>query len=119
MILFTTTAQKSSPEPLSTTQEPPIAFVVDHKLRPESTDEAHEAAQRAADIGLRSQVLTVDWGNSIPKRHQKMRAAREARYSLLVQACHQAGSAHLMTAHHADDQAETFLLRLIHASGLD
>ncbi len=100
-------------------QEPPIAFVVDHKLRPESTDEAHEAAQRAADIGLRSKVLTVDWGNSIPKRHQKMRAAREARYYLLVQACHEAGSAHLMTAHHADDQAETFLLRLIHASGLD
>lgn len=48
-----------------------------------------------------------------------MRAAREARYSLIVQACQQAGSAHLMTAHHADDQAETFLLRLIHASGLD
>lgn len=106
-------------KPLPTTQEPPIAFVVDHKFRPESTDEAHEAAQRAADIGLRSKVLTVDWGNSIPKRHQKMRAAREARYSLLLQACHDAGSVHLMTAHHADDQAETFLLRLIHASGLD
>lgn len=92
---------------------------MDHKFRPESTDEAHEAAQRAADIGLRSKVLTVNWGNSIPKRHQKMRAAREARYSLLLEACHDAGSAHLMTAHHADDQAETFLLRLIHASGLD
>lgn len=100
-------------------QDPPLALVVDHQLRPDSTDEAHEAAQLAADMGLRAQVLTVDWGGSVPKRPQKMRAARDARYSLLLGACKEAGAAHLMTAHHADDQVETFLLRLIHASGLD
>ena len=70
-------------------------------------------------MGLRSRILSVDWGGSPPKRHHKMRAAREVRYKLLVEACQQAGAHHLMTAHHADDQAETFLLRLIHASGLD
>ena len=104
---------------LTQSQEPPLALVVDHQLRPESTDEAHEAAQCAADMGLRAEVLTVDWEGSVPKRGQKMRAAREARYSILLGACKEAGVGHLMTAHHADDQIETFLLRLIHASGLD
>ena len=101
------------------TQVPPLALIVDHRLRPESSVEAAEAAQHAQDIGLRSKVLSVDWGTQFPKRHHKMRAAREARYDLLFTACRENGCKHLFTAHHADDQAETFLLRLIHASGLD
>lgn len=92
---------------------------MDHRLRPESSDEAAEAALHAKEIGLRSKVLSVDWGPHFPKRHHKMRAAREARYNLLFTACRESGCKHLFTAHHADDQAETFLLRLIHASGLD
>lgn len=100
-------------------QNPPFALIVDHQLRPESAAEAQEAATHAQVLGLRSKVLTVDWGRSIPKRSHKMRAARNARYALLLDSCRANGAKHLLTAHHADDQVETFLLRAIHASGID
>ena len=41
------------------------------------------------------------------------------RYKILVAACADENARHLLTGHHADDQIETFLMRFIHASGLD
>lgn len=74
---------------------------------------------QAARLGLVPLVLPVAWpGGSPPRPADKMSAAREARYALLLAACAAAGSRHLLLAHHADDQAETFLLRLLHASGV-
>lgn len=93
--------------------------MVDHQLRPESADEAQGAAAAAAELGLRSRVLTVDWGGSPPPARHKMRAAREARYALLFGACRDEGASNLLLGHHAGDQAETLLLRLMHASGVD
>src|SRR5690606_27785001 len=46
-------------------------------------------------------------------------AAREARYRLLAAACRKAGVNGLLAAHHLEDQAETFLLRLARGSGVD
>ena len=47
-----------------------------------------------------------------------MAAAREARYALLLRTCGELGRSHLLVGHHAGDQAETFLLRLLHGSGV-
>jgi tRNA(Ile)-lysidine synthase len=43
--------------------------------------------------------------------------AREARYAFLAGAGAQLGASHIATAHHADDQAETVMLRLLRGAG--
>ena len=74
---------------------------------------------QADALGLAARVLTVHWpGGVLPQRGDKMAAARDARYELLLSAAAAARRRHLLLAHHADDQAETFVLRLLHASGL-
>src|SRR5438067_13710680 len=46
-------------------------------------------------------------------------AARAARYGLLAEWCRAQGCLHLPTAHHREDQAETYLIRERARSGLD
>jgi tRNA(Ile)-lysidine synthetase-like protein len=45
-------------------------------------------------------------------------AARQARYEFLGKTALEVGAAAVLTAHHADDQAETLLLHLVRGSGL-
>jgi tRNA(Ile)-lysidine synthetase-like protein len=99
--------------------EPPLALVVDHRLRPESSAEAARAAAAAERLGLRARVLAVDWRGAPPHAAAAGAAARAARYAALLAACAEEGAAHLLLGHHGGDQAETFLLRLLRASGVD
>ena len=46
-------------------------------------------------------------------------AARVARYRLLAGWCGRSGCLHLLTAHHREDQAETYLIRRRAGSGVD
>ena len=80
---------------------------------------AANLAAQAEELGLQARVLAVDWpAGQLPSPGDKMAAARDARYALLLRACREAGRGALLLGHHADDQAETFLLRLMHASGV-
>ncbi len=93
-----------------------IALTVDHGLRPESCAEAAQVGVWAASHDIAHHTLR--WGGPKPTAGIQA-AARAARYRLLEEWCAEAGVFHLLLAHHQDDQAETFLLRLARGSGLD
>lgn len=93
-----------------------VALTVDHGLRPEAAGEAARVARWMAAHGIAHHTL-VRQGPPIAGDVQA--AARAARYRLLEGWCAAAGVLHLLTAHHAEDQAETMLLRLARGSGLD
>ena len=92
------------------------ALHVDHGLRPNSADEARRVGAWLRERGIRHYRLT--WRGAKPATGFQA-AARRARYELLTAWCRDAGVLHLLVAHHQDDQAETYLLRLAGGSGED
>ncbi|KAJ4399140.1 hypothetical protein N0V91_009672 [Didymella pomorum] len=94
------------------------AFIVDHKVRQGSTEEAEWVAEQCRrKFGMEASVLPLSWPADFdPLDHKRFETdARILRYQALGRACHDAGIHSLMVAHHADDQAETVLMRF--ASG--
>lgn len=95
---------------------PPISVAtVDHRLRESASREAEMAASWATALSLPHAILV--WEGVKPKSRIQERA-REARYELLFQHAARIGANCVMTAHHADDQAETILFRLLRGSGI-
>lgn len=93
------------------------ALTVDHGLRPGSAEEARQAGAWVKGWPrVRHTILT--WQGDKPEA-RIMEEARKARYRLLADECRAQGIRHLFAAHHQDDQAETFLIRLTAGSGLD
>jgi tRNA(Ile)-lysidine synthase len=92
-------------------------LTVDHDLRPGSREEALFVARIAKSLGLPHAILTWSHGGSATSGLQTK--ARAARYDLMAAYCHAHDIEALVTAHHLDDQAETFLMRLKRGSGLD
>lgn len=89
------------------------AATVDHGLRPESAAEAEMVAAVCAVLGVPHTTLKVELA---PGNLQQ--EARLARYRALAEWQQARGLDLLLTAHHADDQAETLLMRLNRGSGV-
>jgi len=91
-------------------------LTVDHGLRPESAAEARAVAGWLAARGIPHDTLV--WQGAKPASGVQ-EAAREARYRLLAEWCRARGVLHLFTAHHREDQWETYLIRRRAGSGPD
>lgn len=88
---------------------------VDHGLRAESADEARFVADICAARGIPHSTLTI---NVTVVGDGLQAAARAARYAALEGWRIHNGCAFIATAHHADDQAETLLMRAVRGAGV-
>lgn len=109
------------------------AFIVDHALRRGSDEEARKVAEYLKRLGMLciignlrspqlltestdmpSKIITLDrkqYGDA--HASQKIETvARRLRYRAMAMECRGRGIENLLFAHHADDQAETVLMRL-------
>jgi tRNA(Ile)-lysidine synthase len=92
------------------------AATVDHALRPESRAEAETVARICERLAVPHTILTAAWEEKPDSAVQER--ARIMRYQLLGQWTRDRALAALVTAHHLDDQAETFLMRLMRGAGV-
>ena len=94
------------------------AVTVDHRLRAEAAAEARQVAGWLEPLGIAHTTLIWEQGAQEAKGRSLQKAARDARYGLMAAWCAAEGRSHLFLAHHADDQVETFLIRLTRGSGV-
>ncbi|AIQ10646.1 tRNA lysidine(34) synthetase TilS [Paenibacillus durus] len=96
-----------------------ICAHVNHGFRAESAQEAELVRRTAKELGIPFELAEFD----IPSFMKEsglgpQEAAREKRYRFLIDTAKRRGARSVALAHHADDQAETVLMRLLRGSGL-
>ena len=88
---------------------------VNHGLRKNADIETQYVQDLAKSLGLESHVFY--WVGDKPSSGLEA-AARNARYKLMTDYCHENGIDTIFVAHQADDQIETFLMNLGRGSGI-
>ena len=90
-------------------------YIVDHKLRIESTKEAKLTKRELKKFGINCKILT--WKGSKNLKNIQS-TARNKRYELIFEECKKKKINLILTAHQREDVYENFFIRLIRGSGL-
>ncbi len=91
---------------------------LDHGLRTESRADAAFVRALAKRLGCGSEVARSNVAALATRRKQSIEtAARNARHAFLAKCAKKHATARVFLAHHADDQAETFLFNLLRGAG--
>ena len=93
----------------------PKFFIVDHKLRLESTKEAKIVKQLLKRILIVPEILT--WKGRKPLKNIQS-LARIKRYELIYTRCDKYKIKNILIGHHQDDLFENFFIRMLRGSGL-
>jgi tRNA(Ile)-lysidine synthase len=91
-------------------------FIVDHKLRKNSSLEAITVKKILKKIDVNCKIL--DWNGKKPSKNIQS-LARDKRYFLLAKECKKNNIKDLLLGHHVDDLSENFLIRIVRGSGLN
>ena len=96
-------------------QIPSKFFIVDHKLREESTREAKIVKSLLKKNLIFSEIIT--WKGKKPLNNLQSKA-RIKRYELLFKRCDKFKIKNILLGHHQDDLIENFFIRMLRGSGL-
>ena len=91
-------------------------FIVDHKIRKNSTSEAKAVQKQLKKFSIKLVILT--WHGAKPKNNIQS-IAREKRYGLLVNQAKKFKIKNILLGHHLDDLFENFFIRILRGSGLN
>jgi len=91
-------------------------FIVDHKLRKNSTLEANFVQKNLKKFSINLNILT--WHGTKPKNNIQS-TARKKRYNLLVNQAKKFKIKNILLGHHLDDLFENFFIRILRGSGLN
>ena len=91
-------------------------FLVNHKLRKESSLEAEAVKKVLKKVNIQCKIL--DWDGKKPAKNIQANA-RDKRYSLLTNECKKNNIKYLLLGHHLNDLFENFLIRIVRGSGLN
>ena len=90
-------------------------FIVDHRLRKNSSLEAKFVQKKLKNFYINLDILT--WNGTKPKKNIQS-IAREKRYKLLTDVAKKYEIQNILLGHHLDDLFENFFIRILRGSGL-
>ena len=93
-----------------------FALIVNHNLREDSDGEATKVSEWLLKWNVKHAILKRE---GLPILSGIQSSAREVRYKLMLDWCLKNRFTDLFIAHHQDDQAETFLMRLVRGSSIE
>ena len=90
-------------------------YIIDHKLRAESTNEAKYVKKILNKFQINTEILY--WQGIKPKSNIQS-VARTKRFELLISKCKKLGVTNILLGHHQEDLIENFFIRILRGSGL-